>query len=124
MKIVTSDEFLKMPSGTIFADTELLENPARTVQAGEFEGLMYNLKVKEETICDEGKNIDFFFKPLIGNHLQGVVVVQTMGESFTIEPISERDGTFGETLVYVVYEDSDIKSLIGELQKHLNKEKE
>lgn len=110
MKIVNKQEFYKLPEGTIYSNYEPCV----------FDGL----KIKQSTIYDGDKPIDFFFENLIGNidakdSVQLVDVLIEAEENKTSIKLDfnccERDGLYDENALYAIYEPGDIEKLVSKL---------
>lgn len=114
MKIVNKQDFYKLPEGTIYSDYEPCV----------FDGL----KVKQSTIYDKNKPIDFIFESLIGNidaessgHFVDILgEAEKQGVSMVLDfDCGERDGLYEETALYAVYEKTDIEHFISKLMKSI-----
>ena len=111
MRIINREEFLKMPSGTLFSFGE--------THNINFSGLM----VKYDTLINkENIRYDFIYQNLIApvkaedsNELMDTIcrAIKT-GENFELDfDCSERDGVFDESAIYAIYEKSEIEALIN-----------
>ena len=111
MKIVNREEFLRLPSGTIYTTYE----PC----------IFGNLSIKYDcTFSGE----DFYFLEIAGSiessssdeFFDRVEAMANNGEAFPIDlDVSMRDGCFEKDQLYAVWEKEDVQSLITVLQKSL-----
>jgi len=108
MKIVTKQEFYKLPNGTLFSYYE----PC----------IINGLMIKLDTITSGvyGKEpIDFFYQDLIGNvntdngeFSEILINAQENKVDFDLDfEVGERDGLYEENALYVVYNSDEIKQL-------------
>lgn len=108
MRIVTRDEFLKLPKGTLFAK----------FQPNVFDDYC----IKDETIGD----IDFFYSPLWpqldteDSNQTDLMLDELINDPNLSKPVVYnnlfRDGCFDEDQLFAVFDASDVKALISELQ--------
>lgn len=110
MKILNKQEFYKLPEGTLYSN----------YQPCVFSGL----KIKQSTIYDAEKPIDFIFESLIGNidandsgHFVDLLTEsEEQKTSISLDfDCGERDGLYEEEALYAVYEKSDIEKFIAKL---------
>ena len=111
MKIVNKMEFYALPKGTLYSD---------------YSPYIFNdLKVKQSTIYDESKPIDFIYESLIGNidadssgHF--VDMLDDAEKNKNSLPMdfecSERDGLFEEEQLFAIYEKNDLEDFIKKLK--------
>jgi hypothetical protein len=111
MKIVNKTEFYALPKGTLYSD---------------YEPCFFNdLKVKQSTIYDGEKPIDFVYESLIGNidadssgHF--VDMLDDAEKNKTSLPMDfecgERDGLFEEEQLFAIYEKNDLEDFIKKLE--------
>lgn len=90
MKIVSFDEFVKLPVGTIYSDYE----PYAVM------GLFRRLDIIRD---DDDRPIDYFYSPLLAQ--------SDNCEEPTIDHTPFRWGTFDYDAQFVVYEEADRKQL-------------
>jgi len=100
MKIVSKQEFYKLPSGTLYSDY----NPCI------FDGL----KIKGDTIGD-GSPIDYFYQDLIGN-------VEATSDPRDIAFMldfccEERDGLYDNNATYAIYAKEEILALANKIMR-------
>lgn len=101
MKILNLQDFLKMPSGTVFR---------------KFEPCIYDgICIKKHSI----NTIDFCYVGTDFVDGDGQYVNLETGE-FKMEYIVGRDGCFDEDQLFAVYDKSDLVELIEVLQESLN----
>lgn len=108
MRIVSREEFLKMPIGTIFS---------------EFDGFNFDgMFVKYETINNGIEDIDYWEMPMISNLKikKGEDYCDTI-DRIQKEPVEteislSRNGLFNKDQRYAIYEPDDIDLLIQILQ--------
>lgn len=113
MKIVTRDEFMKLPIGTIWSYYE----PSYFRQL--------NIKVSDKT---EWEN-DFLVNYLIGavKHYSSEEFFDNCkemknGESLPVDFwLTGREGLFDDKQLFAIYEDDDVKMLIKRLKKRKKK---
>jgi len=110
MRIVTKQEFYKLPSGTLYSKYE----PC----------IFTGLKIKNDTIFNGDEPIDFFYEDLIGN-----VDANSYGNFFDILDkgqkektefkldfeCGQRDGLFEDDALYVVYNTDEILALSNKI---------
>lgn len=117
MKIVSRQEFLSFPSGTVFSFYETC--------------IIRGLMVKHETIYHNGIASDFTYQDLIGN-------IDNDGSDDYFEKLLEapknktdlkldfeciqRDGLFEQDSMYAVYTLEDVQGLISCLSKAIEKQ--
>jgi hypothetical protein len=107
MKILNRQQFLALPSGTLYST----DDPALFV---------VGLAIKGDTIYDGKESIDFFKMDLIHNvpSVDVVDVAEQTGESFELEFDSwGRDGLFERDALYAVYSTQDIAELAQTISK-------
>lgn len=116
MRIVNSQEFYKLPPGTLYCHYE----PCSFME----------LNIKGDTISDGTVDIDYFYQPLIGNvecgESEGMhkILDDSLlnGTAFTLDSESTlRDGMFDDSRMYAVYHKSDVLQLIKQLQSTLKR---
>ena len=91
MKIVSYDEFLKLPNGTVFSNW----TPC----------IVSELYVKRDTLTnEENELIDFYYEDVIGFSING--------EDPKFERAVSRDGCFDHSSMYAIYEKSEVKEMI------------
>lgn len=106
MKIVNREQFLSLPSGTVFQ--EIIE-----------EWSFGHISVKFETINgDDFYYISFDGSPSSfdsGNHFEILYKMMLKDESFGINEAISRDGSFEEDMKFMIYEKSDIDFIANTL---------
>ena len=110
MRIVTKQEFYKLPSGTLYSEYK----PC----------IFIGLKIKNDTIFDGDEPIDFFYEDLIGNvdansfddFLNMLNKSQKEKTEFKLDfKCSERDGLFEDDTFYAVYNTDEILALSNKI---------
>ena len=117
MRIVSKEEFLQLPSGTVYAEYE----PC----------IFGNLSIKDDTVFSiSNQPIDFYCLEIASSvessgseeFFERVEAMENNGKSFPIElDVTCRDGCFDDDQLYAVWEEEDVQSLITVLQKSLLK---
>ncbi len=104
MKILNRKDFLKLPAGVLFA--------------GGTPWLFGSLSVKGDTISADGKDIDFWSKDAVFIQFDDSDEFPDIFEGMLERRIScpmnsdyERDGTFDDSDVFLVYEKPDLERL-------------
>ena len=115
MRIVSKEEFLQLPSGTVYAEYE----PC----------IFGNLSIKDDTVFSiSNQPIDFYCLEIASSvessgseeFFERVEAMENNGKSFPVDLDSVgRDGLFETNQLYAVWEEEDIQSLITVLQKTL-----
>lgn len=112
MRIVNKQEFYKLPNGTLYSE----------YRPCYFSGL----QIKNETIFDGDRPVDFFYEDLIGN-----VDADSSGDFFDILEKCEkdksefnldfdcgsRDGLYEEDALYAVYNTDEIIALSNKISQ-------
>ena len=117
MKIITYDEFVKLPEGTLYSEYE----PC----------IFGEVKIKYRSITHNGEVIDWYYQELTNNpnwdyapDKNDIVSVCTeMENGKEIPPdfdIIERDGMFDTDRKFLIYSKNDVKDLITKLQELYN----
>lgn len=111
MKIVNKTEFYALHEGILYSD---------------YKPCIFNdLKVKQSTIYDGEKPIDFIYESLIGNidaDSSGYFVdmLDDAEKNKTSLPMDfecgERDGLFEEEQLFAIYEKNDLEDFIKKLE--------
>jgi len=106
MKIYTRQEFMCLPEGTLFVK-------------GEKHYFNTGICIKGETICHDGKNIDWYYISLCDFNSNGSDDYFEKFDAMLNEKISsdinncyERDGLYEETDLFLVYEKNDLVKII------------
>ena len=111
MKIVNKTEFYSLPEGTLYSDYE----PC----------IFTSIKVKQSTLYNEDKPIDFIYESLIGNinaesSSRFVDMLDDAEKNKTSLPLdfecSERDGLYEESQLFAIYEKQDLENFIQKLE--------
>jgi hypothetical protein len=105
LKLYNRQDFLKLPSGTIFSSGEAW--------------VITGFNVKGETIDDgHGNNIDFYYQDLLQidsfNSQELFERLEEMlkdGKSYPINQHEGRDGLFDDEIRYLVYEKGDLEEI-------------
>ncbi len=107
MRIMGRQDFLALPAGTIFSD--FVPIPCT------------GFKCKEDTIYDNGRAIDFFFRDFecqpdydSSEELYDNLSIPGKEHSLDFET-QEREGLFDETAQYAVWSRKDVHALIVQL---------
>lgn len=109
MKIVTRDQFVLLPAGTVYA---------------KYQPCCF------EELCIKGDSIsgvDFFSQSVIeieakdsGQYMDRLDQGQYLGESIAMDlNVQGRDGCFDDKQLFAVYEPQDVRGLIDRLQQAL-----
>jgi hypothetical protein len=111
MKIVNKKEFYALPEGTLYSDYE----PC----------IFTSLKVKQSTLFDGKKPIDFIYESLIGNieanssdHFVDMLDDSENNKSSLPMDFEcgKRDGLFEEEQLFAIYEKKDLEDFIQKLE--------
>jgi hypothetical protein len=115
MKIITKQEFYKLPAGTLYCDYQPY--------------VFGELKIKGETVVINGEPIDYRYCNLRGDILEAdntdsfidiLNHAEKTGGEFDLE-LGEynawRDGLYNEEQLYAVYSKEEIKGLIKILER-------
>jgi len=110
MKVVKHEDFLRLPSGTVFC---------------EFEPMCFGqLCIKKDTIVHaDGSCLDFFFTPLTGDDVvssedKSDTLERSLEHGYTFFPYFkglERQGKYNKSQLYIVWEPKDLMGLVIEL---------
>lgn len=115
MKIINKTEFYALPEGTVYSDYEPY--------------IFSNLKVKQDTVYNDGQPVDFLYESLIGNidtnnsdHF--IDILDDAEKNKTSLPMDfnccERDGLFEEKeQLFAIYEKKDLADFIKKLESLL-----
>jgi len=113
MKIITKQEFYKLPAGTLYCDYQ-------PYAFGE-------LKIKGETIIIDGEPIDHRYGNLRGQVFEGDRQAEDIldealrtRKDIVMEIVDQedwRDGLYNEEQLYAVYSKEEIKGLIKILER-------
>jgi hypothetical protein len=113
MRIYSRKEFLKLPEGTVFACGP--------------QWAMDGFRIKGETWRDdEGENIDYLFHDLIQIEYSNSIDLADRfddmirdGCSYPINQSYQRDGTFDDDEVFLVFEKDDLKFIKSQIERLL-----
>ena len=111
MKIITYDEFIKTPKGTLYSEYE----PC----------IFGEVKIKHDVIEHKGEIIDWYYQELTNNPDWDYAepydissICKKMEDGVDVPPdfdIIERDGMFDYDRKFLIYSKEDIQMLINKL---------
>lgn len=123
MRIVSREEFLQLPKGTVYAEYEPCIFGNLSIK------IFGNLSIKDDTVFSiSNQPIDFYCLKIANSiessgseeFFERVEAMENNRKSFPVDLDSVgRDGLFETNQLYVVWEKEDVQSLITVLQKSL-----